>query len=264
MLRGLKQLTKAAIRTAVRSRLCFLPLSPSTAEWYADQIKRWPAVLGDIGFQTRRKLPVGVEMDLGILDVIERTLLTTGVWDPVVEKTISAYLKPGDVFLDVGANIGYFSMLASKLVGDTGRVVSFEPSVRALAKLAPHLMLNECHNVTICHQAMGAATGTATLTLAPVSNIGGSTISRGRCIARRVEQIYVRRIDQVCEELEIVPSLIKLDVEGFELFALQGAERILREHHPVVVCELTNQFLRDHGQAASDVLSYMLKLGYDA
>lgn len=264
MIRILKNSAKAAIRSAVKARLQALPLSLQTAEWYADRIKSWPGIFSEMNFQTRRTLPAGMMMDLGIVDVIERTLLTTGEWDPIVENVLRSCLKPGDTFLDVGANIGYFSLLASQLVGDAGTVVSFEPSARALSRLTGHLCLNQCRNVTVCSQAMGESTGTETLNWAPSSNIGGSTIARGIPANGYSEQIAVRRLDDVCRDMSLKPSVIKLDVEGFELFALRGAEQTLRTHHPVVVCELTNQFLTDHGHSGSDMLHFMSSLGYDA
>ncbi|MEQ9409402.1 MAG: FkbM family methyltransferase [Fuerstiella sp.] len=264
MLRSLKNVGKAAVRAAVRTRLSRFAVSLETAEWYAERFKRWPAVFDQLNFRLCRRLPAGMEMTLGIVDVIERTLFTTGEWDPIVEQTLRSCVKPGDVFLDVGANIGYFSLLASLLVGETGRVVSFEPSARALSRLTTHLCLNRCSNVTVCSQAMGDVVGTERLNWAPSSNIGGSTIARGTPARGYSEQIAVRRLDDVCDEMQLIPTFIKLDVEGFELFALRGAEKTLRQHHPTVVCELTNRFLEDHGQSGADLLRFMRGLGYDA
>ena len=264
MIRAVKNSVKALVRGVVRARLKHLPLSTTKAEIYANHIKQWPSVLGELNFQSQRELPAGMTMNLGIVDVIERTLLTTGSWDPIVEQALRACVKSGDTVLDVGANIGYFSLLASRLVGDEGRVVSFEPSARALSKLTGHLCLNRCGNVTVCSQAMGDHIGTDKLNWAPNSNIGGSTIARGIASQGYSEQIAIRRLDDVCNEMQIVPNFIKLDVEGFELFALRGAEETLQRHHPTVVCELTNQFLTDHGQSGADMLDFMRGLGYEA
>jgi FkbM family methyltransferase len=252
------------IRGGAGARLRYLPLSMATADWYADQIKRRPAIFAGLNHQRQCTLPAGMKMNLGIEDVIERTLLTTGQWDPIIEQTLRACLEPGDVMLDVGANIGYFSLLGSQLVGPTGQVVSFEPSIRALSKLTTHLCINQCNNVTVCSQAMGDSVGTEHLNWAPSSNIGGSTIARGTPSQGQSELIAIRRLDDVCDEMNLAPSFVKLDVEGFELYALRGARRTLQTHHPMVVCELTNDFLQDHGQSGSQMLRFMRDLGYDA
>jgi FkbM family methyltransferase len=263
-MRLVKNILKSIIRIGVDARLRYLPLSMATADWYADQIKRRPAIFADLNFQVQHRLPAGMQMNLGIVDVIERTLLTTGQWDPIIEQTLRGCLKPGDVMLDVGANIGYFSLLGSQLVGPAGRVVSFEPSIRALSKLTTHLCINRCNNVTVCSQAMGEIAGTEHLNWAPSSNIGGSTIARGIPSQGQSEPIAVRRLDEVCEQMQLVPSFVKLDVEGFELYALRGARETLRLHHPIVVCELTNDFLEDHGQSGAEMLRFMRELGYEA
>ena len=221
-------------------------------------------MLGNVCFLTRQVLPAGVQMDLGIIDVIERSLLTTGHWDPIVEHCVQNLLKPGDTFLDVGANIGYFSVMASMIVGEQGTVVSFEPSARALAKMTSHACLNQCRNLIICSHAVGEITGRTQLNWATPSNIGGSTIHRGIASQGAIEQIAVRTLDDVCRDLTLKPKLIKMDIEGFELFALKGAREILTACRPNVVCELTAAFLRDHGQSSESLIQFMLDLGYGA
>ena len=111
---------------------------------------------------------------------------------------------------------------------------------------------------------MGESVRTEQLHWAPESNIGGSTIARGTPSQGYSESIFVRRLDDVVAEMRLVPDFIKLDIEGFELFALRGAQTMLAEHHPTVVCELTNLFLQDHGQSGCDMLQFMRGLGYDA
>ena len=260
MLRSMKNFGKMLIRQAVNCRLNRLPLSESTAEWYAEKIKKYPAILGDVNGRRNVQLTAGITMNVGIVDVIERSLLTTGTWDLIVEKCLQQLLTAGDTFLDVGANIGYFSMLASKIVGETGTVVSFEPSARALTRLTLHGCMNRCRNLLVCSHAVGEVAGRVALNWANATNIGGSTINRGT--GTHVEAIAVRRLDDVCQELSLRPRLMKMDIEGFELFALKGASEILQQCHPDVICELTGAFLRDHGQSSESLVRFMQDLGY--
>lgn len=262
MLSVLKAFAKKCLRQMIRIRLDCFNLTLAQAEWYAQKIKQYPGIFGALNYRRDVTLPVGVRMNVGLIDVIERSLLTTGHWDSIVESCVQRLLKPGDTFLDVGANIGYFSMMASKVVGSNGTVVSFEPSARALTRLAAHGCLNQCRNQLICSHAVGDFTGRSTLNWAPSSNIGGSTISRGKAATGAVEQITIRRLDDVCREFDLVPSLIKMDIEGFELFALKGAREMLQMHSPQVVCELTGPFLADHGQSAKELVQFMLELDY--
>lgn len=262
MLRSIKNLGKMLIRQSVDCRLNRLPLSEATAGWYADRIRKYPAILGDLNGRRNVELPAGIMMNVGIVDVIERSLLTTGTWDRIVQDCLQQLLKPGDTFLDVGANIGYFSMLASKIVGESGTVVSFEPSARALTRLTLHGCMNRCRNLLVCSHAVGEVAGRAALNWASAANIGGSTINRGT--GAHVEQIFVRRLDDVCEELSLKPRLIKMDIEGFEMYALEGARQMLQQYHPNVICELTGAFLKDHGQSSESLVRFMAELNYRA
>ena len=262
MIAVLKKLAKKSLRQVIRVRMNCCGLTLAQAEWYAEKIKRYPAILNELNYRRDVNLPLGVRMNVGLIDVIERSLLTTGHWDPIVESCVQQLLKPGDTFLDVGANIGYFSMMASGIVGPNGTVVSFEPSARALTRLTSHGCLNQCRNLLICSHAVGDSIGRSSLNWAPSSNIGGSTISRGKPATGAVEQITIRRLDDVCREFSLTPGLIKMDIEGFELFALRGARETLADHGPNVICELTGSFLEDHGQSARDLVQFMLDLGY--
>ena len=264
MLKLLKNVVKAFARSLVRARLNWWPVSPEQAEKLAIQTKAYPSIFGSLNYRRQVNLPAGIQMELGFADVIERSLLTTGHWDPLVEKCLQSLLNPGDTFLDVGANIGYFSMMASKIVGDQGIVVSFEPSARALTKLTSHACLNQCRNLLVCSHAVGETTSRTYLNWAAPSNIGGSTINRGIPSQGAIEPILVRRLDDVCRDLSLKPNLIKMDIEGFELFALRGAKETLATFHPNVVCELTEAFLRDHGQSSQALIQFMLDLGYRA
>jgi hypothetical protein len=102
---------------------------------------------------------------------IERQLLTTGIWAPPVNGVLDAYLAPGGTFVDVGANIGYFTLVGSLLVGDRGTVIAVEPSTRDLRKLTHHLTLNPCANVTVLSVGAGEADGLQELSWATETNI---------------------------------------------------------------------------------------------
>ena len=263
MLRGIKDLGKAVIRQCVRWRLKCLPLSLSQAEQWSERIKRWPAILGTLNFHRERTVRSGALMEVGLIDVVERHLLVEGDWDPLVRRVLEEALRPGAICFDIGANIGTFTLLASRLVGAGGLVVAFEPSVRALRRLAHHLTINACENVVVVSSALGQSQGLIKLGWAPESNIGASAIGRHDShFQKRQEQISVARLDEVVERMALVPDLLKIDVEGFEMQVLRGGEKTLQQHHPVVVLELTDRFLNDHGDSAVDLVAFMEKLGY--
>lgn len=261
-IRTFKNAAKAGIRQSLRWRLKWLPLTLGQAERWADAFKRWPAIFGSLNYARRRCVAHGILMDLGIVDAVERHLLTKGWWDAGVEAVLKNYLSAGDVFVDVGANIGYFSLIASRLVGDAGVVVAMEPSARALRKLTHHLTINGCSNVVPLSIAAGETSGLTRLWLAPESNIGASAIGRDTVSCDRSETVAIVRIDDVIAQLKVRPSLIKIDIEGYEFHALRGASQLLQEVRPVVVSELSDRFLNDHGLGPADVMHFMEDCGY--
>ena len=83
--------------------------------------------------------------------------------EPSVQRTLRAIIRPGDVFLDIGANVGFFTILGARLVGDSGSVVAFEPEPRNVAALRDNVALNDFANVTVVAAAVSSSTGTAPL-----------------------------------------------------------------------------------------------------
>lgn len=262
MLRTLKDFGKVLVRAGIRFRLNTFPVTEEGAEWWADQIKRWPAVLGNGTICRRIQLDHQIKMDVGLVDVIERNLWVNGIWDQPIKDLMTAVLRPGDHFLDLGANIGYFTLLASQLVGPAGTVVAVEPSIRALRKLTNHVWLNECANVLVVSCAAGAERSQTRISLATESNIGGSALASGSAPPQRSEPVWVAPIDEVLGGQSFHPRLIKIDVEGYELSALRGVQRILEADRPLIVCEITEGFLRRFGHSAAELVNYLGELGY--
>ena len=166
-------------------------------------------------------------------------------------------LKGGQVFFDIGANVGYYTILGARLVGPRGRVLAFEPSPRNLSYLYRHTVLNRSGNVTIVPAACSD-----TMSLAVFSS--GKNFAEGHLAdARDKNGVHDRRflvptitIDEVVRKLRISPDVIKIDVEGAELSVLKGAEGTLRTAKSLI-------FLSTHSVALRQTcLDYLATLGY--
>jgi FkbM family methyltransferase len=261
-MRLMKSAVKSVLRSAVRWRLHNLPLSAQTAERWADRIKQWPAVLNDALLRREVVLAHDVRMQVGIVDHIERQLWLQGVWDRPVKQVLESVLAPGDAYIDLGANIGYFTLLASRLVGREGLVVAVEPSVRALRKLTHHLWLNKCGNVLLLSCAAADVWRRGELGLATESNIGGSSVVAKGTPPCAMESVWLAPLDDLLQGTDVRPKLIKLDLEGFELAALRGARRLIEQHHPWIVCEITESFLRKYDASTEQLMSFLMERGY--
>jgi FkbM family methyltransferase len=166
-----------------------------------------------------------------------------------VQEAIAANLKPGDVFFDVGANVGFFSMIAARLVGPSGRVIAFEPVPSNVAVIRENARLNGFQHVQIVEQAVYRESGRSELALADYA--GGAmlaAIGRPPDDSGRTLQVATTSLDDAVFGAGLpAPRLIKIDVEGAELDVLIGMERLLKEVRPIVLFEID-----DEQQAALD------------
>jgi len=187
-------------------------------------------------------------------------LLLLGDLEVPVQEALHRTVAPGAIVFDVGANIGFFALLAARLAGPGGRVVAFEPvpEVAGYARAAARSNALD-DRVEIRTQAVGEHSGTAALHV--VSEPSWSHLaSRGRhpdTVA--TIDVEVVTLDGLLDAGEPAPGVIKLDVEGAEVEVLRGASRLLAEHRPALIVELheTNaevaDLLEDAGYAL-DVL----------
>lgn len=158
-----------------------------------------------------------------------------GTSEPLLQEALVQLLGPGDVFYDLGANVGFFTLLAARLVGPEGVVVAFEPDPRNAAALRSNIALNRLANVAVVQKGVSDTSGVRTLVIAEstASHIADATT------AEETTAIDVVSLDDfVSEGAHRPPTAIKLDIEGEEAHALRGAERLIATHRPAIICEL--------------------------
>jgi FkbM family methyltransferase len=175
-----------------------------------------------------------------------------GTFEPSKQKLFSSAIKPGDVVYDLGANVGYYSLLAGILVGPAGQIFSFEPVPRNLSFLRRHLALNGVKNCTVFDAAVSRSNGTATFDFGPNAHSGH--LGDGSLDATNVRTVT---LDSLVESGEIKPpNLIKCDIEGAEFDALTGAMQTLSHYGPSI-------FLAVHGPEVKEKCCALLtSLGY--
>jgi FkbM family methyltransferase len=162
-----------------------------------------------------------------------------GKYELPLQETLASYLKPGGVFYDIGANIGFFSIIGAKLVGNTGKVYAFEPAPDNAAKIRHNARLNNFSQITVIEKAVSGSMGEGQLLL--TENIGGHTLaSADRPLdVRGSMAVDLVSIDELIARGELTPpTLVKIDVEGAELDVLQGMKQTLAQYQTLVVYEI--------------------------
>ena len=169
--------------------------------------------------------------------------------EPAVEKTIRSLLRAGDTFVDAGANIGFYTVLASQLVGAQGQVIAFEMIPETAEILRSHVTENECSNVKVVEGALAEASGTSLKASVMAGKSGQSSIAR----SNGTIEIEVKAIT-LAEQLAVHPSirLIKMDLEGAELGALKGLGEYLSKVQSIIF----------ENRGAADVVEYLEERGF--
>ncbi|HEY7328465.1 MAG TPA: FkbM family methyltransferase [Gemmataceae bacterium] len=162
-----------------------------------------------------------------------------GTSEPDMQEALHHLLRPGMSFYDIGANVGFFTILAAKLVGPTGRVVAFEP-VNANAHWLEHnLKLNGFHHVFIRQMALGNQDGEAAFRVSAESTWGKLAYTGPVNQETAVIQVPIRSLDKLHANGELPrPDLLKIDVEGAEVDVLRGSAETLRAVRPLLLIEL--------------------------
>lgn len=173
-------------------------------------------------------------------DAIGRSLAIRRTWEPHVTRLVTQLLSPGDVFVDVGANGGYYALLASRIVGTGGRVYALEPNPDAYELLALNVELNRADNVVALAVAAGATTGRAQLRTPASGDSGMSSLLRVPAEGGEGTSVVVARLVEIVREADARSlRLVKIDVEGFEAEVLRGLEPLLEGgQSPAIIVEV--------------------------
>lgn len=182
--------------------------------------------------------------------------LIQGGTEARMQEALSQHLRPGMTFFDLGANIGLFTLLAARLVGEKGKVFSFEPDQENASRLHHNIARNGFTNVTVVEAGVWATTG-------ELNFIPGPSSSPDRAWGKFVrESNGTGGVATPCVSLDDfvrdapAPDGIKCDVEGAELEALRGAQKLLQKRHPWIVCE-THSHENHNG-----VREFLSRVGY--
>jgi len=162
-------------------------------------------------------------------------------------------IKEGSIVFDIGAHVGFYTLLASIMVGPRGRVFAFEPVPRNLYYLKEHLRLNNVKNATVIKAAVSDSGGFTTFDEGPASSVGHLS-PQGKLIVKTVA------LDELILRAGLpVPNYMKIDVEGTELLVLKGAEVTIAKHHPTLLLSIHGRDIREQCCRFLEAFNYHLE-----
>jgi FkbM family methyltransferase len=249
LLRALQKIKRAGDRVKVtKIPLVQLGMSYARNQWFA-------------GLDEELSDGVPVEVD-GIRILLPRRFVPHYVqreYEPITRKMLSQVLQPGMVVLDVGAHIGFYALLAARLVGPEGKVHAVEPSEKTVAFLEASIELNGFSNITIHRCAAGNVRTTREFNITGSSDSNGFYDHPNIGTLRKVQVLQVPLDDLIEGRVDV----IKIDVEGAEIEVLEGMENILRQNKNIqLLAEWFPAGMRKAGYGPLDLPQRLIDLGF--
>ena len=212
----------------------------------------------------------GLRLRLYLGSDLSLCLYVLGAFEPNEFVFLRSTLEPGMVVLDGGANEGLFSLYAAHQVGPRGAVLAVEPSTREFERLEANLALNHLQNVTTFKLALGSRVGEAVLAVAQSRHAGMNAIDPGDAgegtpaWTSSTETVPLETIDQLVARSDLDRlDLVKLDIEGSEVDALDGATATIERFHPTIMLEAEEARLASQGRSKEDLARALDELGYE-
>ncbi len=217
-------------------RMYYQHCSWSLGKWYL-----WRTIGLQVGGVTAAQTQDNVKMVVDTRELVGKAIYYFGVWEPNLTEWLRKRLAPGDTFVDVGANIGYFTLLASKLVGESGAVIAIEPQPASSSFLLDNIRRNRAQNIRVACVAAWNLPGRKTLFSGPLGGPSGLSSLLPQWVEHSAVacDVATESLGNIIHPEEVQQiKMIKIDVEGAEAETLEGLLPIIplcREDIEIVV-----------------------------
>ncbi|MEO6023850.1 MAG: FkbM family methyltransferase [Burkholderiales bacterium] len=202
-------------------------------------------------------------MSLDTSDFLQRQLYASNDFEPAVREAITKRLRPGDVFVDIGANVGFYALCAAQIVGSKGKVFAFEPAPTTLRGLQKNISINGAANTQPIQIALSDSVGEANLFMDAGYNSGATSLREAPNASQAIS-VTLDTYDNYSERHGITtPALIKIDVEGAETLVVKGMSRLLAlPNRPPMIIEISEFSLKQMGSSKDELFQIMRANGY--
>ena len=236
-----------------------LPGKERFSQWFKPSGEANKNFSGGIVWLTDEDIAIYTTAD----NFIEQTILTTGTYEDEINKPIRLSLKPGNVAIDIGANIGLQSLRMSQCVGPQGLVIAFEPLEYLRNKFNRNMALNKVSNVKLMPYALSDQERSAEFKINPGTWNQGAFSIAGKDDGTDMQKVDIKVGDDLLEIQSLTRlDLIKIDVEGFEFQVMKGLKATLEKFRPRIIFEYDVKYWPANGQSISECFDFLRKLDY--
>jgi len=203
----------------------------------------------------------GIKFHLDVSDYMEWKIYYE--LEKHLSEKVLQYVQKEDIILDVGANIGFYSLTLANHA-QQGKVLSFEPNKFIYNKLQQNIDSNTLRNIKTYNFGLGEETGKFQMDLSDSNNRGSGYVSN-QTNSSESNSIEIYNLNEIFESLDIPRiDFIKIDIEGYEYNFLQGANNLIEKFKPTIFIEICDQHLRRQCSSANELISYLQSLGYSS
>lgn len=213
-------------------------------------------------------LPEEVETRVGSSRFVFRPKID-GLWylnysdaEPGVDRVLRENLKEGDTFIDIGAYIGYYSILARNIVGESGKVIAFEPNPESYKLLKKNFEMNGYTNCIAENIALSDEVGFVKLFIGKYTDDSSSLFSVENVDKSRYVTVKTMIFDKYCEIYKISPNFIKIDAEGAEYRILHGMQKVIDVHKPNLLMEIHPKHMESQGISIRSLFDFLMEKEY--
>lgn len=211
----------------------------------------------------KKRLHNNFYMLLNPTEHIQQQLFWYGHYEKELGELLKKIVRPGDVFLDLGANIGYFSLLVA-INSPFANIISFEPVKDLFQNMNDNISLNNLKNISTINAAAGEISEEKDLLISTPDNSGMSSFRQPENYSGKKERVKVVPIDEWFKTSGLSKiDIIKLDIEGSELAALKGMKDVLQKQRPILIVEVNPETLSMFNLRPSDIYDYLKQLNFE-
>lgn len=194
---------------------------------------------------------------------LDQCIKKTSIFEPLSTNIIKRYIKPGQIVLDVGANIGYYTVIMSKAVGKCGKVICFEPTDHYRKVLYNNIDINELNNVKILKYGLSNKRQNLNIDIGNCSATLHNPSDFGNDLNQKTQRIVLHKLDSIFDSLNIDRvDFIKVDIDGHEHAFIEGAKKVIEEYNPIILLEVNHLNYLQYGITAWDFYDYLISNGF--
>lgn len=242
----------------------FIKKIPQLRYRFLKLLSKW--VDNNLNKEIQIRIDGGIKMFLTLKDNVQRHLFIYGYYEPAESGFWKNLVENKNTIFDIGANVGYFSLLASKKISQkNGKIFAFEPISHTFNRAKHNIELNKSNNIFLNKIALSDKEGTLEINVGNEYNWGMSSINKHDYLSGNIEIVDTGTVDEFIRKKQITElDAIKIDIEGSEFLALKGMSNALSELRPTILIEVLEQNLNKTTATKEELFDYLWKKDYIA